>query len=293
MSELHIRELSPQLGAEVSGLDPVVPVDPATLARLRALIDDRGLLVFPGLRPEARFQTYLAESLVSKTDIDLDKLLVDEMHQVSNFDKISAIPIGALMFHSDTMWEIEGCTGIALYGKHIEPGAIPTMFINAARAWDTLPAALRARVEGRFAIQCQDATDQRRSYVQNDVLVVDFEVKEQLRLPIGYTHPRTGRKVLYVSPQLTHHIDGLDYDESETLLEELWAHMYAPENVYTHEWREGDLIVWDNIALQHARPDLNSKGAPRTLRKTLVPSPMRDPALMSIKVKYSRVGDAV
>jgi alpha-ketoglutarate-dependent taurine dioxygenase len=292
MQDLHIRELSPQLGAQVTGLAPDGPLDRETLDRLRALIADRGLLVFPGLRPEARFQTWLAESLVARGYPDYDEVLVDEMHQVSNFDKISAIPIGALMFHSDTMWEIEGCTGIALYGKVVAPGAIPTMFINTARAWETLPDDLRARVEGRHAIQCQDATDHRRSYVQDDVLVVDFEVKEQLRLPIAYPHPRSGRTLLYVSPQLTHHIDGLDYDESETLLEDLWAHMYAPENVYTHQWNEGDLIVWDNILLQHARPDLNVKGAPRTLRKTLVPSPLRDPALMTIKVKYSRVGDA-
>jgi alpha-ketoglutarate-dependent taurine dioxygenase len=196
------------------------------------------------------------------------------------------------MFHSDTMWEVEGCTAIALYGKQVAPGAIPTLFISAATAWDTLPEHLRARVEGRFAVHCQDATDQRRANVGADVLVVDFEVKEQLRLPIAYPHPRTGRMLLYVCPQLTHHIEGMSYDESEALLEELFAHMQAPENIYTHEWYEGDLVVWDNIMLQHARPDLNGNGAPRTLRKVLVPSPMRDPALMSIKVKYSRVGDA-
>ena len=163
---------------------------------------------------------------------------------------------------------------------------------DAAHGWDTLPEKLRARAEGRFVVQCQDATDQRRAIVDDDVLVVDFECKDRLRLPIGYVPPRTGRKLLYVCPQLTHHVEGLDYDESEALLEELFAHMYAPQNVYTHEWREGDLIVWDNIMLQHARPDLKGEDAPRTLRKVLVPSPMRDPELMKIKVKYSRVGDA-
>jgi len=291
MTGLKIKELTPQLGAEVTGLEHKVPLDDETMAQLRALMEDRGLLVFPGLRPDARFQTYLAESLVSRTDIDPETLLVDEMHQISNVEKVSAVPFGALMFHSDTMWEIEGCTAIALYGKRVDPGAIPTMFINAGHVWDTLPDDLRKRVEGRIAVQCQDATDQRRSYVQDDVLVVDFEVKEQLKLPIAYPHPRTGRTLLYVSPQLTHHIDGMDYEESESLLEDLFAHMHKPENIYTHEWHEGDLIVWDNIMLQHARADLNGKGAPRTLRKTLVPSPMRDEELMKIKVQYSRVRD--
>lgn len=62
-------------------------------------------------------------------------------------------------------------------------------------------------------------------------------------------------------------------------------------HVLTYNWSEGDLVIWDNIALQHARPDLNKTGAPRTLRKTLVPSPMIGNERPNIKVTYGRVGD--
>jgi alpha-ketoglutarate-dependent taurine dioxygenase len=67
--------------------------------------------------------------------------------------------------------------------------------------------------------------------------------------------------------------------------------MYAEENVFTHEWSEGDLVVWDNLAMQHARSDLRTDGAPRTLRKTLVPAYMVDEAKTMAKVSYSRFGD--
>jgi alpha-ketoglutarate-dependent taurine dioxygenase len=125
-------------------------------------------------------------------------------------------------------------------------------------------------------------------------MVVDWGARDRLPLPISYRHPRTGKTLLYVSPQLTHHIEGMSYDDSEALLDALFDHMYAEENVYTYEWREGDLVVWDNIAMQHARPDLRADAAPRTLRKTLVPSPMMymvpEEGALPFAVSYRRFG---
>jgi alpha-ketoglutarate-dependent taurine dioxygenase len=290
MTGLHIRNLLPQFGSEVTGLKPVAPLDPATLEELQALFAERGLLVFPHLNSDVRFQTYFAEQLVDKHPVDPDSLHLDELHQVSNVEKFAAVPFGRLMFHSDTMWEDDGCKAISLYGKVISPGAIPTLFISAAHAWNTLPDDLRARAEGRYAVHVPDATDQRRSHVSDDVLVVDFGSKQQLRLPIGYRHPRTGQMLLFISPQLTHHIEGLDYQESESLLEALFDHMYAKSNVLTYEWQQGNLIVWDNLTLQHARPDLKADDPPRTLRKTLVPAYMVPPEGVMVQVNYSRVG---
>ena len=55
------------------------------------------------------------------------------------------------------------------------------------------------------------------------------------------------------------------------MLEELFAHLYAPENVFEHEWRQGDLVVWDNIAAQHARGNVEMEGPERSLRKVIAP----------------------
>ena len=67
----------------------------------------------------------------------------------------------------------------------------------------------------------------------------------------------------------TDSIVGLDEPSSEALLAELWSELYAPTNVYTHHWRVGDLVVWDNIAVQHARDDVVG-GSGRTLRRVPV-----------------------
>jgi taurine dioxygenase len=295
MADLQVRNLKPEFGAEVTGLNPVTPLDPATVRQLRALFDDRGLLVFPQLKPDARFQTYLAEQLVQDEPVDLESLFIDELHQVSNVEKVAAVPIGRIMFHCDTMWVVEGCKAISLYGKVVEPGAIPTIFVSSAHAWKTLPDDLKARVKGKFAVHCADATGQRRNHISDDVMVVDFGSRDTLSLPIAYRHPRTGQTLLYVCPQLTHHIDGMSDDESEELLDALFDHMYAEKNIYTHQWRQGDMILWDNIAMQHARPDLREEGAPRTLRKTLVPSPrvymVPEDGRAPVEVTYRRFGE--
>ena len=291
MADLSVETLTPAFGAAVRGLNPVAPLDPGTIRELRQLFDRYGLLTFPGLEPDARFQTYLAEQLISDSLVDPLSLHVEELHQVSNVEKVSAVPIGRLMFHSDTMWVEEGTKVISLYGKSVDPGAIPTTFISAAHAWNTLPAALRQRIDGLFAVHCIDATDQRRKDVSDDVLVVDMNMDERLRLPIGYRHPRTGQMLLYICPQLTHHIEGLDYSESEDLLEALFSHMYAEENVFTHEWKQGDLIIWDNLTMQHSRPDLRRDGAARTLRKTLVPTYLMGENEPRPTVTYSLLGD--
>jgi taurine dioxygenase len=81
--------------------------------------------------------------------------------------------------------------------------------------------------------------------------------------------------MLYVSQGMTKEIVGLSADESEDLLEELFQHIYRPENVWQQEWRDGDLVVWDNLAVQHARSDVRFDGPARRLRKIGCPRPQR------------------
>jgi taurine dioxygenase len=92
---------------------------------------------------------------------------------------------------------------------------------------------------------------------------------------VGHRHPRTGRKILYVSQGMTKEIVGLPHGESEDLLEQLFAHLYSPPNVWQYEWRNGDLIIWDNLAVQHARSDVRPDGPARTLRKVGSPIPVQ------------------
>jgi taurine dioxygenase len=253
------------------------------------LFDARGLLVLRDLAGhDIRFQTYLSELLGGETDtVDPDDMAIFPM-LVSNREERGGAPFGRLLFHSDMMWIESGCTALSLYGQSISQPAIPTLFVSGSQAWKTLPDDLRAQVDGRFAVQVQDATAQRSAAIPDDVLVSTFAEEVRLRLPIGYRHPRTGETLLYVCPQMTHHIEGLGHDDSEALIEALSDHYYAADHILEHHWREGDLLIWDNIALQHARPNVLKEGPARTLRKVMVPCPTR---FATGTATYSKVGD--
>ena len=98
-----------------------------------------------------------------------------------------------------------------------------------------------------------------------------YEEPQSTVTPVALRHPRTGREMLYVSQQCTIEILGLPRDENERLLGSLFATLYEPESMLQHDWRRGDLVVWDNLAVQHGRGTVDLKGPERTLRKVFGP----------------------
>jgi alpha-ketoglutarate-dependent taurine dioxygenase len=287
MGELKIRNLRPEFGAEVSGLVPQIPLDKETAEALKKLFDERSLLVFRNIDLDLKFQAYLSELLIGNDALAPDAPAPVENFYVSNEKETAAAPFGRLMYHSDGQWSKERSDLLSLYGEKVEQPSVPTMFVSSATGWDTLPEHLRARVKDRFAVHMHDEeTYLKRAKGDTEVLVNSYAGSEKSnRMPIAYTHPRTGRTLLYVSQQMTHHIDGLSPQESEELLEALFKHLYAPGNELAHHWRERDLVMWDNLALQHARPNVESTGPKRTLRKTIAPVPR----LQSAGIGYSRI----
>jgi alpha-ketoglutarate-dependent taurine dioxygenase len=288
MGELKIRNLRPEFGAQVSGLVPKAPLDTQTAETLKKLFDERSLLVFRNIDLDLKFQTYLSELLIGNDALAPGAPPPVENFYVSNEKATAAAPFGRLMYHSDGQWSKERSDLLSLYGEKVEQPSVPTMFVSSAVGWDTLPENLRARVKDRFAVHMHDEeTYLKRAKGDTEVLVNSYAGNDKSnRMPIVYVHPRTGRTLLYVSQQMTHHIDGLSPQESEELLEALFKHLYAPGNELAHHWRERDLVMWDNLALQHARPNVESKGPKRTLRKTIAPVPR----FQSAGMEYSRIG---
>jgi alpha-ketoglutarate-dependent taurine dioxygenase len=275
MVELQTRKLHPEFGVEVIGLEPRVPLDPQTIDALRKLFDDESLLLFRGLDADVAFQAYLSYALIGMEPPARGATPImdpEREYFVSNKEPGGGAPFGRLLYHSDLMWREDAFQVLSLYGVEVEEPSLPTMFVSTAHGWESLPDDLRARVEGRFAEHGQDASYQQRSGGEDDeVLTSKFAVDERVKLPIGHRHPRTGRTLLYVCQQMTHGI--ADLPQGEVLLEELFQHLYAPERVFEHHWRKGDLVIWDNLALQHARPNVKAEGPARTLRKTFAPIP--------------------
>lgn len=297
MPQAQARDLWPAFGAEIEGLDLRIGLDDETCRFLREVFDDRGVLLFRGVELDRARQLYLSEILMGHeppSESDAEAAAGRQGNfWISNKEPAAAAPFGRLMFHCDGMWSDDPFEVLSLYAVDVEPPVVPTMFASAAHAWDTLPEQLRVRVEGRRAAQVSGPEylneRRRREFAEELVQAVRDHVPTTTT-PVAHRHPRTGRTLLYVTQGMTKEVVGLPPVESEDLLEEIFAHLYAPENVGEHEWRNGDLVVWDNLAVQHARANVRTEGPARTLRK--VGLPMNLSAKETAKVQTYQAVDA-
>jgi alpha-ketoglutarate-dependent taurine dioxygenase len=275
MVSFQVRELHPALGAEIEDLDLSQNIDRETVAALRDVFHRRGLLLLQGRDVDPDEQAYLVGLVVGENAPADRAEAIGRTHTYSNYvtnqDADGYAPFGELLFHCDMMWGENPMQVLSLYGHRVTPPTVPTRFASMVLGLETLPAGLRARVEGRNAVH--QTGQQRRGEHKDQLVEPQHEVVRSTVKPVLWTHPRTGDPVLFVSQQMTARIEDMEPDDSEALLEELFAHLYRPEVVVDHEWRQGDLVVWDNLAVQHARGNVEFEGPERTLRKVIAPVP--------------------
>jgi len=274
MSDLEVRALTPAFGADVRGIDLREPLAPTTCAQLQELFDDRGVLRFSDVELSHADQLRLCEMLIRKPGGGEGTAPIEDTFYISNKRPRSAAPFGRLQFHSDTMWSDTPFEVLSLYGVEVEPPVVPTTFVSGTHAWASLPDDLRERV--RTARARHTAGEVRRGDL-TDVLLSSVEQPPSTETVVARPHPRTGQTILYVCEQMTSAIVDLDPDESERLLGQLFAHLYSAENRWSQEWQPRDLVVWDNLAVQHARPNVRADGPARTLRKVASPMPQLRP----------------
>lgn len=271
--EIEVVPLHPSFGSEVRGLDINAEIDGETARFLQELFDERGLLLFrePDLAYGAQMR--LSHLLIGREPPEESPEPSRKPYYVSNKEEGGGAPFGRLLFHSDGMWQKEPFQLLSLYAVELVPPIAPTLFASTTSAWETLPDDLRARLEGLHVEHGHDATYERGG-TDDDVLVSTFDEDESTITPIGHRHLRTGTTMLYASQMMTKRIVELRPAESEALLDEVFAHLYSPQNTLEVAWHDGDLVLWDNIALQHARPNVTVEGPVRTLRKVFAPMPV-------------------
>jgi alpha-ketoglutarate-dependent taurine dioxygenase len=268
---VEIRPFEAAFGAEVVGLEPRMPLDDATVEQLRRAFDERSLLLFRDLDLQFEEQVYLVKALVRR-EHEADPPVGDNWY-ISNQREDAAAPYGRLQFHADAMWADQTFESLSLYGLVVDEPVVPTTFVSGIDALARLSEDQRARIAPLHAAH---TTGEVRRGDLTDVLLTEVENAITTAKPLVLTHPRTGVPLLYASEQMTKAIVEVDTAESEELLAELFAVLYEPAARVEHHWRERDFVVWDNIALQHARPNVPVDGPARTLRKVAFPMPSMD-----------------
>lgn len=247
---------------------PGLSISDAETAGLRQLLDQHGLLVLRGQHlTEIEQANLVAVFGRVETSADGEPFLM----RVTNQYEDSSAPQGELGFHFDYSYDPKPTPVISLYGDEIVDGVTPTIFAQSTIVPDDFPKALYRAIEGRYAAQACFPEHFSYEFMQetNTPDVVRGEPGWNskawwMRKPILESHIN-GRETLYLCELYTHSIIGVPEGESKSILDEIYQQLYAEAALYKHQWQPDDLVIWDNLRVQHARPIPNDKQ--RTLRR--------------------------
>ena len=272
---LRIVPSGDALGADIEGVDLGQPFDAATLRQVRQAWLDHLVLRFRGQRmDDHQLMTF------SRQFGELDRAPIGTVRDtwspeafvtvISNV-LVDGKPLGGLgayeaEWHTDMSYNELPPTASVLYALEVPPAGGDTGFCNMYRAYETLPDALRRRLDGMTCVHDasrNSAGELRRGFAD----VADPRETPGARHPLVRTHPETGRKALFLGRRRNAYLVGLPLAESEALLDQLWAHATRPEFVWVQQWRAGDAVMWDNRCAMHRR-DSFDEASRRVMHRT-------------------------
>jgi taurine dioxygenase len=253
---IHHRPIEP-FGFEIE-VELDRPLDTREADQLRSLYQQDGLVLIRGLQ------------LSMDEQLDLCSVFGPvlrgsrENYFVSNVRPDGLLGTEEFLFHNDVPFVPAPYLGGSLHAVEVGDGVSGTRYASGFLAYEHLPAPLRTRVDSLNALQVRRRAGTRRTRLS------DLHPRDLSTVHTVVGHQRsTGRPYLFVNEDMTGTIIGMSEQESDELLDELFSYLYAEENVYEHSWRQGDIVIWDNLAVQHARRAITSS-ASRTLQRVTI-----------------------
>jgi len=252
---IEVRRLGQQIGAKIVGVD-VKTLDDAGFATIYKAWLDYNVAVVPGqeleiedfLRYSRRFGIVHPHPSKMTRHPDHPEITV---LGINKFGADGALNMaiyrrGAEDWHTDGAYDEEPFKATQLYALAIPSRGGDTLFASMYAAYEALPTRLKDRLDGRKGLFTYGG---RRAATA--LLNEEDRNWTPVMHPIIRTHPETGRKGLFFDPGKILRIDGLEDDESDALIDELTERMIRPEGQYRHQWRKGDIVIWDNRCSYH------------------------------------------
>jgi len=252
---MEVRRLGSQIGAEVNGVDVRTLDDAGFAAIYRAWLDNnvicvRGqdLQLGDFLQYSRRFGIIDPHPSKSTRHPDCPEITLLGVNKFGADGKLDMAIYrrGAEGFHTDGAYDQVPFKATQLYALAVPSTGGDTHFASMYAAYDALPDRLKARLEGLQGAYVYGGRKRK-------VALLDPEDRDKPPVfhPIVRAHPETGRKGLYFDPGKILRIEGLPEEESDALIEELRGYMIQPDATYTHKWRKGDIVIWDNRCSYH------------------------------------------
>jgi len=252
-----VTPLSSALGAQIHGIDAAA-IDDAGFERVRAAWLEHLVLLFRNQRLDDRALVDFTSRFGELEEAPLfgGRRYVEEHPEVMIISNVAVDgrEIGSLgnaeaFWHTDLNFVEEPPAASCLFAHEVPPTGGDTGFANMYSAFEALPQDVAARIAGRRIRH--DARFNSAGYLR------EVRVPDTLH-PIVRRHPETLRNALYLGRRAHARIEDMAVDESDALLDTLWAHATSDAFTWHHQWRAGDLLIWDNRCTLHRRDSFDA-----------------------------------
>jgi alpha-ketoglutarate-dependent 2,4-dichlorophenoxyacetate dioxygenase len=282
---IEIRRLHPLFVAEVTGVDLRAPCDADTVGAIVAAMDRHAVCVFPGQdltdEQQIAFSRNFGELERSpnygRTKGQGARLRHDELFDVSNLNEQGVIydseddrrlfRIGNQIWHTDSSFLDPRGRYSLLHARVVPPAGADTQFCDERAAYAALPASLQERIDGLIAEHFFAHIRQQLGFTGYSE--AQLKARPPVRHAIVQTHPGSRRRHLYLAGHASG-IVGMSVPEGRVLLAQLIEFATRPEFVHSHQWRVGDLVMWDNRCTMHRATPFDEDRHVRDLRRTTV-----------------------
>jgi alpha-ketoglutarate-dependent taurine dioxygenase len=254
---LEVRALSATFGVELLGVALSKPMTDALFDRIYEAFLRHQLLLFREQHLEPGDQVTFARRFGSVQVHVMNQYHADgypEIYYLSNLDA-DGRPSGrhpdrgTVHWHTDGSWARRTGQATLLYAVEVPASGGETRFASMYDAYDALDDGMKRRLAALRAVHNLDFSRTRR---HGEDLMTEEQKKARPPVdhPIIRTHPETGRRCIFLGDHAWY-IRDMPFEEGRQLIEDLNAAIIDPERVYTHCWRRGDLVVWDNRCMLH------------------------------------------
>jgi alpha-ketoglutarate-dependent 2,4-dichlorophenoxyacetate dioxygenase len=276
---ITIKKLHPLFCAEIGGVDTGLPVDDATFGEIRAALDEYSVLVFHGqsldderqvafsrrfgpLETSGKANPAVGTHFARQSNLDIETGTV-----IPADDRRMIYQKGNYLWHSDSSFKAVPSLCSLLSARVVPPSGGNTEFATMSAAYDALPGDIKTKLEGLVA-------EHSLVYSRETVSTASLTAEMKAELPGAWQtmvreNPVTHRKAIYAGAHCSH-VTGWPREEGRAFIN--WLNDFAtqPQFCYSHAWREGDLVIWDNRAVLHRATAYDTAGHKRLMQRTTV-----------------------
>ena len=265
-SSPQLRALGEVLGTEALGIDLAKPLEEGTVTWIKRTFAEHPVLVFrdqdlsaPALATFGRqFGAPRRHALVKYRHAECPE--VSWLTNVEDDGKVDWYGVKrATDWHTDSTYEDDPPILAILHAKEIPSSKGGTMFADMRAAYDALPTTMKDRLSTLVGLHSRSTGPAGEKLYGVDKGKTE-KVYQEMQRPAVIVHPQSGRPILFVNPMHTHGFLGMTREEAWPLIEELAKHATQDRFVFYHDWRVGDVLMWDELATMHRgagdyRPD--------------------------------------